>query len=610
MLLLLMGSGIYAYAQQDEFNPPNPPEPNVRTRVYLSAYPTDIKPTLTPANGTHAIGASLNLKAGTVTNYTFKYWTLNGIKYSTNNPLTYVVGDTVAYFVAHYEPYPYVNISVSPTNAGTVSSGGQYKPGTRKYISTSAKSNYTFQHWTLNGVVYSTAKYFYYTVGDSTANFVAVYKSDIPEPDPDAPFDPENPPEPDMRYQVRVSTEPQNIASTLKGGGNYPEGRTITVSATQPTGYTFSHWTLNGNKYSNNRSFNYIVGDTTANFVAHFLKNVKITVVAQPTNGGSVSGAGTFTQGTNRTIATTPKAGYTFERWTINGYDYSTEPSFVYTVGDTTAHFMALYHQTTAVDTTTFNPENPPEPMAATTITAVAPEGYYFVSWNDGNTSNPRTVLTKDTALYKPIFAPISFGINDTISICDNEDYYLGDRRLNATGTYIDTLEAINGGDSVVTLFLQVHPTYYFTLVDSIALGQTYDFRGMKLTEPGTYYDSLTTVMGCDSIYRLDLDAAMTIDSAVHIIAHPNDSTLGIVTGMPSAPIYPGNTIVLTAEPVDDCARFVQWSDGEKQAVRTIIAQENAEYIAIFEQIKYTISVKSKPQNYGNVFIHTTQPDD
>ena len=116
----------------------------------------------------------------------------------------------------------------------------------------------------------------------------------------------------------------------------------------------------------------------------------------------------------------------------------------------------------------------------------------------------------------------------------------------------------------------------------------------MKLTEPGTYYDSITTVMGCDSIYRLDLDAAMTIDSAVHIIAHPNDSTLGIVTGMPSAPIYPGNTIVLTAEPVDDCARFVQWSDGEKQAVRTIIAQENAEYIAIFEQIKYYLETGEK----------------
>ena len=40
---------------------------------------------------------------------------------------------------------------------------------------------------------------------------------------------------------------------------------------------------------------------------------------------------------------------------------------------------------------------------------------------------------------------------------------------------------------------------------DSICVGSTYNFRGMTLTKPGVYYDSLSTVSGCDSIYKLIL---------------------------------------------------------------------------------------------------------
>ena len=39
------------------------------------------------------------------------------------------------------------------------------------------------------------------------------------------------------------------------------------------------------------------------------------------------------------------------------------------------------------------------------TITATAAEGYHFVSWNDGDTDNPRTITVTEDAIYIASFA-------------------------------------------------------------------------------------------------------------------------------------------------------------------------------------------------------------
>ena len=66
-------------------------------------------------------------------------------------------------------------------------------------------------------------------------------------------------------------------------------------------------------------------------------------------------------------------------------------------------------------------------------------------------------------------------------------------------------LSTIHGCDSLVTLELYVYPTYFFPLTKHICEGDTFVFRGNLFYESGVYYDSLTTIHGCDSIYCLYL---------------------------------------------------------------------------------------------------------
>src|SRR5690606_18021061 len=68
-----------------------------------------------------------------------------------------------------------------------------------------------------------------------------------------------------------------------------------------------------------------------------------------------------------------------------------------------------------------------------------------------------------------------TFSIVQNPVICDNESYTLpGGTVVNTTGSYIDTLTAINGCDSVITTILTVNPTYRINVSDTICEYQTY----------------------------------------------------------------------------------------------------------------------------------------
>ena len=83
--------------------------------------------------------------------------------------------------------------------------------------------------------------------------------------------------------------------------------------------------------------------------------------------------------------------------------------------------------------------------------------------------------------------------------------YVFGSVTLDSTGTYIDTLVSSYGCDSIVTLNLTVHPVYSVTVDEQICDGSVFDFNGTPLIVAGTYYDTLTTVNGCDSAITLNL---------------------------------------------------------------------------------------------------------
>ncbi|MCR5040379.1 MAG: hypothetical protein K6A94_13720, partial [Bacteroidales bacterium] len=193
-------------------------------------------------------------------------------------------------------------------------------------------------------------------------------------------------------YNINVSANPSH-GGQVAGGGSYDQGQQCTVTATANAGYTFTNWTEGGNVVSTNASYSFTVtGNRTlvANFTA-MPQEYNITVSANPTNGGTVTGGGTYQQGQSCMVSATPNNGYTFTNWTENGNVVSTNSNYTFTVnGNRTlvAHFTQQNY--------TINVSANPTLGGTVTgggafhygdnciVTATANNGYTFTNWTEG----------------------------------------------------------------------------------------------------------------------------------------------------------------------------------------------------------------------------------
>ncbi len=166
-----------------------------------------------------------------------------------------------------------------------------------------------------------------------------------------------------------------------------------------------------------------------------------------------------------------------------NGYDV------VATANDITFGFVAVENN-----------------CSTATLTATANACYEFVSWNDGNTDNPRTInLVSDTS-FTALFEEIEFDTELSATICEGTVYNDNGFNVSEAGVYMQTLQTANGCDSIVTLTLNVNPIYNTELTATICQGQTYIENGFNVSEAGVYTQNLQTVNGCDSIVTLTLN--------------------------------------------------------------------------------------------------------
>ena len=123
-----------------------------------------------------------------------------------------------------------------------------------------------------------------------------------------------------------------------------------------------------------------------------------ISVSANPSDGGSVSGGGSFEEGQSCTVTATPSLNYSFANWTENGNELSAEANYTFVVNgnrNLVANFTSngggnedpQYYN---INLSVF-PENGGTVMGAgsylkgssCTVTATPGSGYTFVSWAD-----------------------------------------------------------------------------------------------------------------------------------------------------------------------------------------------------------------------------------
>lgn len=134
-------------------------------------------------------------------------------------------------------------------------------------------------------------------------------------------------------YTIAVTAAPTE-GGTVSGDGTFPAGSTRTVTATAAGGYNFDNWTQNDNEVSTSPSYTFAL-NSSRQLVANFKAipvNHTIAVSASPAAGGTVSGGGSYPQGSNATVNASPKVGYAFVKWSDNGTSISTTPNYVFEV--------------------------------------------------------------------------------------------------------------------------------------------------------------------------------------------------------------------------------------------------------------------------------------
>jgi hypothetical protein len=192
--------------------------------------------------------------------------------------------------------------SHNPTTSGSHASNGT---GTGSYtVNLSGLSP---------GTTYYVRAYAINSAGTAYGSEVSFTTSDIPS------------------YTIAVSANPSS-GGTVSGSGTYQQGQSCTVTATANTGYTFLRWTENGSQVSTNADYTFTVSGNRT-LVAQFqAKSYTISVSANPSNGGSVSGGGSYNYGQSCTVTASANSGYEFTNWTEGGSVVSNNASYSFTV--------------------------------------------------------------------------------------------------------------------------------------------------------------------------------------------------------------------------------------------------------------------------------------
>ena len=94
----------------------------------------------------------------------------------------------------------------------------------------------------------------------------------------------------------------------------------------------------------------------------------------------------------------------------------------------------------------------------------------------------------------------------ETYYICPGDTYNWNGQSCSAEGYYVFNTTTAQGCDKTITLHLHHYPTFDETPINvAICSGETYVYNGNSYTVSGQYPNTLQTINGCDSIVRINL---------------------------------------------------------------------------------------------------------
>src|SRR6185436_513449 len=185
-----------------------------------------------------------------------------------------------------------------------------------------------------------------------------------------------------------------------------------------------------------------------------------------------------------------------------NGNPYNTVGTYVDTLTSTTGC------DTIAVLNLSINPLL----TDTTNATVCANQLPYIWNGNPYNTAGTY-VDTLTSATGCDTIAILNLSINPLLidttnaTVCANQlPYIWNGNPYNTTGTYVDTLVATSGCDTIAVLNLAINPLLTDTTNATVCANQLpYIWNGNSYSAAGTYVDTLSSSTGCDTIAVLNL---------------------------------------------------------------------------------------------------------
>ena len=259
---------------------------------------------------------------------------------------------------------------------GQVSGGGTYKDGSEVTITATANTGYAFTQWS-DGNKDNPRKVTVTADVTYTAEFAL------------------------QTYVVSATCDPQQ--GQVTGGGTYPYGSEVTLTAVPNEGYAFTQWS-DGNK-DNPRKVT-VTADAT--YTAEFALQIYVVSVTCDPQQGQVTGGGTYPYGSEVTLTATPNKGYEFTQWSDGNKD---NPRKVTVTADAT--YTAEFALQTYVVSVTCDSQQGQVTGGGTypygsevTLTATPNNGYEFKQWSDGSIANPYSFSVEKDVTIEALFEP------------------------------------------------------------------------------------------------------------------------------------------------------------------------------------------------------------
>ena len=303
--------------------------------------------------------------------------------------------------------------SVNPLDGGSVSPSGfnEFADGRRVSVTATPANGFTFTSWSGACSGPGSCSVTMDSNKTVTAQFVQI------------------------RYGLTTAVSPSN-GGTVSGAGNFAAGSRISLQATPNSGWTFAGWSgacFGAGSCSVTMDSNKTV---TARFVQ---QQYSLTATASPSNGGTVSGAGTFAAGNRISLQPTPNSGWLFDGW--SGACSGTGSCSVTMDSNktVTANFTLIPLPVLTTSAGTGGTVNPSGTNAyalgsVVTITATPSAGYSFSSWSgdcsgSGSCSVTMNANKSVSANFAFIVLPVlttSAGTGGTVSPSGTNTYAFG----------------------------------------------------------------------------------------------------------------------------------------------------------------------------------------